>query len=216
MSTEILVNTTGRETRVALREHGSLTELHVDRGQDRGYVGCVYLGKVVRVLPGMQAAFVDIGLERAAFLYVGDIYPQFLDHKHGDEEEEEPEPDMTVAEEAPPRESPRPGQPLIQDLLTEGQEVVVQVAKDPIGTKGARVTTHITLPGRYLVFMPTVDHVGISRRIDRDRERRRLREFVDKNRPKGAGFIVRTVCATQSNQTLKQDMHARHTLDSGG
>jgi len=209
LSIEILVNVTGKETRLALLENSQLVEFHVDRGTDRGYVGNVYLGKVVRVLPGMQAAFVDIGLERAAFLYVGDIYPQLLDHKHGeeDEEEEAPDPDLTVAEEGPPREQPRPGQPMIQDLLKEGDEIVVQVAKDPIGTKGARVTTHITLPGRYLVFMPTVDHVGISRRIDRDRERRRLREFVDKNRPKGAGFIVRTVCAAQSNQTLKQDMN---------
>ena len=207
MSTEILVNSTGRETRVALREQGQLVEYHVDRGQDRGYVGNVYLGRVVRVLPGMQAAFVEIGLERAAFLYVGDIYPAFLDHKHtGEDAEEQEVPDLNDGEEAPAREMTRPGQPLIQDLLKEGQEVVVQVAKDPIGTKGARVTTHITLPGRYLVFMPTVDHVGISRRIDKDRERRRLREFVEKNRPKGAGFIVRTVCASQTNQTLKQDM----------
>ena len=207
MPTEILVNTTGKETRVALMENGQLVELHVDRGTDRGYVGNVYYGKVVRVLPGMQAAFVDIGLERAAFLYVGDIFPQLLDHKHGEETEETDDPDMTVVEEGPPRESPKPGQPAIQDLLNEGQEIVVQVAKDPIGTKGARVTTHITLPGRYMVFMPTVDHVGISRRIERDKDRRRLREFVDKNRPKGAGFIVRTICANQTNQTLKQDMN---------
>ncbi len=206
MPSEILVNTTGKETRLALLENNHLTELHIDRGTDRGFVGNVYLGRVVRVLPGMQAAFVDIGLERAAFLYVGDIYPQLLDHKHGDEDADEPDPEHTMMEEGPPREAPRPGQPAIQDLLTEGQEIVVQVAKDPIGTKGARVTTHITLPGRYMVFMPTVDHVGISRRIDRDKDRRRLREFVDKNRPKGAGFIVRTVCANQTNQTLKQDM----------
>jgi len=215
LGTEILVNSTGKETRVALMENQQLSELHIDRGVDRGYVGNVYLGKVVRVLPGMQAAFVDIGMERAAFLYVGDIYPQFLDgksHDHDGEDEDDDgdrglDEDATVAEEGPPRGAPRPGQPAIQDLLTEGQEIVVQVAKDPIGTKGARVTTHITLPGRYLVFMPTVDHVGISRRIERDRERRRLREFVDKNRPKGAGFIVRTVCASQTNVTLKQDMN---------
>ncbi len=193
-------------------ESGHLVELHVDRGVDRGYVGNVYLGRVVRVLPGMQAAFVDIGLDRAAFLYVGDIWPQMFDHKHAGDDEEpsegaEVDEDATVVEEAPPRDAPRPGQPAIQDLLTEGQEIVVQVSKDPIGTKGARVTTHVTLPGRYLVFMPTVDHVGISRRIAKDRERRRLREFVDKNRPKGGGFIVRTVCATQTNPTLKQDMN---------
>ncbi len=209
MPSEILVNVTGRETRVALMENNQLVELHVDRGVDRGYVGNVYLGRVVRVLPGMQAAFVDIGLDRAAFLYVGDIWPQMFDHKH-DEEAEPAEPnadeDATVVEEAAPREHPRPGQPSISDLIKEGEEIVVQVAKDPIGTKGARVTTHVTLPGRYMVFMPTVDHVGISRRIAKDKERRRLREFVDKNRPRGAGFIVRSACAMQTNQTLKQDM----------
>jgi ribonuclease G len=208
LSTEILVNTTGKETRLALMEHQQLAELHIDRGTDRGCVGNIYLGKVVRVLPGMQAAFVEIGLERAAFLYVGDIYPQMLEHNHDEEEgQDEADPDLTMTEEGPPRDVPRPGQPAIQDLIKEGDALVVQVSKDPIGTKGARVTTHITLPGRYLVFMPTVDHVGISRRIDKDRERRRLREFMEKNRPKGAGFIVRTVCAAQTNQTLKQDMN---------
>ena len=202
MPSEIIVNRTGRETRVALMENGQLAELHVDRGDRRSYVGNVYKGRVVRVLPGMQAAFVDIGLERAAFLYAGDIYPEFLDNA-GDEAVEDPE--QTVAE-AAPRSAPRAGQPPIQDLIREGQEVLVQVAKDPIGTKGARITTHITLPGRYMVFMPTVDHVGISRRIERDRERRKLRDFVEKHRPKGCGFIVRTVCAGQPTSALKQDI----------
>jgi ribonuclease G len=199
---EIIVNKTGRETRVALMENGLLAELHVDRGDKRGYVGNVYLGRVVRVLPGMQAAFVDIGLERAAFLYAGDIYPEFLDRNIGKEIDD---PDATVVE-AAPRATPRAGQPPIQDLIKEGQEVLVQVAKDPISTKGARIKTHITLPGRFTVFMPTVDHVGISRRIEKDRERRKLRDFVEKNRPKGAGFIVRTVCEGQQMTALKQDM----------
>ncbi|MEL6349009.1 MAG: Rne/Rng family ribonuclease [Myxococcota bacterium] len=202
MGNEIIVNRTGRETRVALMESGQLSELHVDRGDKSGYVGNIYLGKVVRVLPGMQAAFVDIGLERAAFLYAGDIYPEFLD-KHVGKEIDDPE--ATVAE-AAPRATPRAGQPAIQDLIEEGQEILVQVAKDPISTKGARIKTHITLPGRFTVFMPTVDHVGISRRIERDRERRKLRDFVEKNRPKGAGFIVRTVCEGQQLSSLKQDM----------
>jgi ribonuclease G len=203
LGNEIIVNRTGRETRVALMENGQLAELHVDRGDNKSQVGNVYFGKVVRVLPGMQAAFVDIGLERAAFLYVGDIYPEFIDNAGPEEEIDDPE--ATVAE-AAPRSQPRAGQPPIQDLIKEGQEIMVQVAKDPIGTKGARITTHITLPGRYMVFMPTVDHVGISRRIDRDRERRKLREFVEKNRPKGAGFIVRTVCDGQPMTALKQDI----------
>jgi len=202
LPSEIIVNKTGRETRVALMENGQLAELHVNRGDRRSYVGNVYKGRVVRVLPGMQAAFVDIGLERAAFLYAGDIYPEFLDNA-GDAEVSDPE--QTVAE-ATPRSAPRAGQPPIQDLIREGQEVLVQIAKDPIGTKGARITTHITLPGRYMVFMPTVDHVGISRRIERDRERRKLRDFVEKHRPKGCGFIVRTVCAGQPVANLKHDI----------
>jgi ribonuclease G len=202
LPSEIIVNTTGRETRVAIVENGQLVELHIDRGQDRGYVGSIYLGRVVRVLPGMQAAFVDIGLERAAFLYVGDIFPAFLDMA-GDDMPLDPE--LTVAEETP-RATPREGHPPIQDLLKEGQSIVVQVAKDPIGTKGARITTHITLPGRYLVYMPTVDHIGISRRIEKEKERRRLREFVERHRKKGAGFIVRTVCENQPLDELKADM----------
>jgi ribonuclease G len=208
VSTEIICNTTGRETRVALMENGRVAELHVDRGDDRGFVGNVYLGRVVRVLPGMQAAFVDIGLERAAFLYVGDIYEEFLKihvAEPRDDGDEQEHPELTV--EVPPhRATGRAGQPPIQDLLKEGQELVVQVAKDPIGTKGARLTTHIAMPGRYLVFMPTVEHVGISRRIERDRERRRLRDFVERHRPKGAGFIVRTVCEGKSTDALKQDI----------
>ena len=201
LGSEIIVNTTGRETRVALMENKQLGELHINRGSERGYVGNVYKGRVVRVLPGMQAAFVDIGLERAAFLYVGDIYSNLVDV--GDDDEP---PKLAAEDEDGPRSQPKVGQPAIQDLIKEGQEIVVQIAKDPIGTKGARITTPITLPGRYLVFMPTVNNVGISRRIDKDKERKRLRKFVEKYRPKGGGFIVRTVCKDQSEETLEQDM----------
>jgi ribonuclease G len=182
-------------------ENGHLAEIHIDRGYNRGYVGNVYFGKVVRVLPGMQAAFVDIGLERAAFLYVGDIYPEFLE-KNDDIVNDG---DATVVESVP-KSAPRPGTPPIQDLISEGQDLLVQVSKDPISTKGARIKTHITLPGRFTVFMPTVDHIGISRRIDRDKERRKMRDFVEKNRPEGCGFIVRTVCEGQPLDALKQDM----------
>ncbi|MCB9686944.1 MAG: Rne/Rng family ribonuclease [Alphaproteobacteria bacterium] len=207
---EVIVSTTGREVRVALVENGRLAELHIDRGDERGFVGNVYLGRVVRVLPGMQAAFVDIGLERAAFLYVGDIFQDFL-HMHEEgpvpvDDEEEPSEGKPPASEDKPRANARAGQPQIQDLLKEGQEIVVQVAKDPIGTKGARLTTHIALPGRFLVFMPTVEHVGISRRIDRDKERRRLRDFVEKHRKKGMGYIVRTVCEGAPTEALRADM----------
>ncbi|MBX2800932.1 MAG: Rne/Rng family ribonuclease [Myxococcales bacterium] len=202
MPSEIICSTTGREVRVALMENGRLAELQIDRGDERGFVGNVYLGRVVRVLPGMQAAFVDIGLERAAFLYVGDIYPDMLklQESQGDAEGRPQAPDDR------PRANAKAGQPAIQDLLKEGQEIVVQVAKDPIGTKGARLTTHLALPGRYLVFMPTVEHVGISRRIEREKERRRLRDFVERHRQKGMGYIVRTVCEGAPTEALKADM----------
>jgi ribonuclease G len=147
----------------------------------------------------MQAAFVDVGLERAAFLYVGDIYPELLDLHHGKKTAKK-------GSKAAASATPRAGQPAIQDLLKEGQKIVVQVAKDPIGTKGARLTTHIALPGRYLVFMPTVDHVGISRRIEKERERRRLREFVEQHRQNGCGYIVRTVCENQPTNALQADI----------
>jgi ribonuclease G len=206
---EIICNRTGREMRVALLEDGHLAELHVDRGGDRGTVGNIYLGRVVRVLPGMQAAFVDIGLDRAAFLYVGDIHPGSVqqrdeaDENDDDDDAEEP----TEGESRPQRSRPqRAGLPNIQDLITEGQEIIVQVAKDPIGTKGARITTHVAIPGRYLVYLPTVDHVGISRRIEKDKERRRLRELVTRTRRPGAGYIVRTVCETQTSDALRADM----------
>ncbi len=203
MPSEIICSTTGREVRVALMENGRLAELMIDRGDERGFVGSVYLGRVVRVLPGMQAAFVDVGLERAAFLYVGDIYPDMLKLQAPALVEDEAVP---PASEDRPRASAKAGQPAIQDLLKEGQEIVVQVAKDPIGTKGARLTTHIALPGRYLVFMPTVEHVGISRRIEKDKERRRLRSFVEQHRKKGMGYIVRTVCEGAPTEALKADM----------
>ena len=203
MGHEIIINKTGRETRVVVIEHGQLAEMHIDRGNNHGFVGNVYLGKVVRVLPGMQAAFVDIGLERAAFLYAGDIYPEFIEQN---EESIEINGDITVVESSSSS-KPKQGIPPIQDLVHEGQELLVQVAKDPINTKGARIKTHITLPGRFTVCMPTVDHIGISKKIDRDKERRKLRDFVNKNRSKGCGFIIRTVCLGQPLSAIEQDMN---------
>jgi ribonuclease G len=332
----LVINAAGPETRVALVENGTISEFYLERKKDKGIVGNIYKGKVVRVLPGMQAAFVDIGLEKAAFLYVGDVAggPDFSESfelseapegEHGeppmgeipaedtadssaapaendteesDEEGSAPEevaaesaapaveaaPAEVVAEAAPAPEAPvapvqgefalsteappaeatpapvegegatataaaveataeekrtrfkpdehrkitakpieplakrtrRPGAPdkrekiarsaKIEDLLKEGQEVIVQVVKDPIGSKGARVTCHISLPGRHLVFMPTVDHVGISRRIENEKERRRLRELVDGLRPAGTGFIVRTVADGVQRDKLTADI----------
>ncbi len=204
MSNEIIINTTGRETRVAVMERGQLAELHIDRGDQQSYIGNVYLGKVVRVLPGMQAAFVEIGLERAAFLYAGDIYTEFIERNMDSTVSDDGE-DHTVIE-TTSKHTSKKGIPPISDLVREGQEILVQVSKDPISTKGARVKTHITLPGRFTVCMPTVDNIGISKKIAREKERRKLRDFVQSHRQKGCGFIVRTICQGQALSALEQDM----------
>jgi len=334
MSSILVINAAGRETRVALVENGHIAEFYLERKKDKGIVGNIYKGRVVRVLPGMQAAFVDIGLEKAAFLYVSDVFydPDFsraqFELTEGEHEEppegpelepgdetppsssdaaaslepalesaetmplsreaaeapalaassdanaslSEPAPDLatTVVEPVvspsvvvqelaevsatptaepsapavPPESGSREVEPRqeshssreqrlrdrqrgnrdergrgrngdrfrqrtpakIEDLLKVGQEVLVQISKDPIGSKGARLTSHISIPGRHLVFMPTVDHVGISRRISNDRERRRLREIVDRLRPPGTGFIVRTVAENVPQEKLESDI----------
>lgn len=201
----LVINADGPETRVALVENGLLGELYIERKQERGIAGNVYKGRVQRVLPGMQAAFVDIGLEKSAYLHVSDVRGtpddlRRLMHKTGDGDrhrsvDDDDEDEMTPSSGA-----------RIEDLLKEGQEIVVQVNKEPISTKGARITRYISLPGRHLVFMPTVDHIGISRRIGSDKERRRLREIIESMRPAGSGFIVRTVAEGIAERELRADM----------
>jgi ribonuclease G len=193
MANELVINVTPQETRLALLEDRVLTELHIERHRDRGITGNIFKGKVVKVLPGMQAAFVDIGLEKAAFLYVTDVYG-------GMEEYEEMgmmSLDMTNYLNPPSQ---------IQDLIFEGQEVLVQVSKEPLGTKGTRITSHVTLPGRYLVFMPTVDHIGVSRKIKDEKERRRLREIAQSIKPPTGGFIIRTASEGAEAEEIKNDM----------
>ncbi len=266
----LVINVEFGETRVALIEDGIITELQVERTNNQTTVGNIYLGKVIRVLPGMQAAFVDIGQERAAFLHVEDVirpqdFDDFLsggsdsqqedastedlpaaveqtsgtDHDDASDETAEPSPwgevpghDDSLSAQYPERtvhaarkgtrrdprrqahqDKPRSGGPArisrstpIREVLREGQEIIVQVSKDPIGTKGARVTSHISLPGRYVVYMPTVDHVGVSRRIGSDRERARLREAIDAMRPPKGGLIVRTVAEGLTKKQLKADI----------
>ncbi len=213
MGVEIVINPAPEETRVAVLENQILTELYIDRKRDRGIVGNVYKGRVVKVLPGMQAAFVDVGVERAAFLYVADVTTSsdedqpVLDGEAPDVADGEPkdteEPEEDAAKTPPrPRRVHRP----IEELLEEGQEVVVQVTKDPIGTKGCRVTTYLSLPGRYLVYMPTVNHVGISRRIGDEAERTRLREMMQRLRKPGTGYIIRTVSEGTSEEEFRLDM----------
>jgi len=193
MANEIIINVTPQETRVVLLEEGVLAELYVERTKDRGIMGNIYKGKVVKVLPGMQAAFVDIGLEKAAFLYVSDVYGRVEDYE-----------EMGFPREEMPLYFNPPSQ--IEDLLSEGQEVLVQVSKEPLGTKGTRITSHISLPGRYLVYMPTVDHVGVSRRIKDDNERKRLREIVQTIKPTSGGFIVRTASEGADSDEIRNDM----------
>lgn len=193
MANELIINVTPQETRVALLEERALSELYIERTKDRGIVGNVYKGKVMKVLPGMQAAFVDIGLERAAFLYVSDVYGKVEDYEEIGFQGEE----MTLYF--------NPSSP-IEDLLSEGQEIMVQVSKEPLGTKGTRITSHITLPGRYLVFMPTVDHIGVSRRIKDEKERGRLRELVQSIKPSAGGYIVRTASEGADTDEIRNDM----------
>src|SRR6516165_2124981 len=193
----LVINADGPETRVALIENGQLAELYIERRRERGIVGNIYKGRVRRVLPGMQAAFVDIGTDKAAFLYVADVRGAPEDYRSLFVDSDEP---------AEPKKGRGHAQSRIEDLVKENSDILIQIAKGPIGTKGARSTAYVSLPGRNLVFMPTVDHIGISRRIGTDKERKRLRSIVESMRPEGAGFIVRTVAEGVSEKELRADM----------
>jgi ribonuclease G len=254
MSNEIIMNVTPGETRIARFDSGVLTELSIERDSDLQVAGNIYLGRITRVLPGMQAAFVDIGLEKAAFLYVADVVPDLFEgitdedldevgKQNGGEgtdnessgiedgpdgmegpEEDAPAPEPSQQKDGkgpqtanaqrggrrfsrrpPPRRSRGP-LPRIEDVVKEGQTIVVQVAKEPIRTKGARITSHISLPGRYLVYMPTVKHVGVSRRISSYEERMRLKEILHNHKPATGGFIARTSSIGASEEKLVDDM----------
>jgi ribonuclease G len=205
LNSDLIINATPVETRVALVENGVITDLLIERKKDMGLVGSIYKGRILRVLPGMQACFVDIGLDRAAFLYVGDIRDESASNEDiliDDETDVHHDDENTAVDTV----KPPPPKAQIQDLVKEGQEILVQVAKDPIGTKGARITMHISLPGRHLVYMPTVQHIGISRRIEREEERKRLKEVVKSLRPPEGGFIVRTACEGVPEKTIQSDM----------
>jgi len=196
MSIEILVNAAPRETRAALLENGALQELFIERASRRGLVSNLYKGRVSRVLPGMQAAFLEIGLARTAFLHVADILGPPPDPGNDANEQRE-----------------APGETDIRTLVREGDELLVQVVKDPLGTKGARLSTHVSLPSRYLVFMPRGSRVGVSSRIESEAERNRLRELVATLADEGArnggtrgGYIVRTAAMGAPLEALHADM----------
>lgn len=203
MPNKLIINATSYETRVALLESGVVSELFIERRRDLGILGNIYKGKVVKVLPGMQAAFVDIGLERTAFLYVADVREEMEEYEAFMKEEGE---GIEFESEFGPVRFTQTVSAPIEDLLKEGQDVLVQVSKEPLGTKGARITSHISLPGRHLVFTPTVDHVGVSRKIEDEKERKRLKEIVTGIRPPGTGFIIRTASEGKSEEELKADM----------
>jgi ribonuclease G len=224
MADQLVVNVTPFETRVALVEEGAVAEIFIERHRDRGIVGNIYLGRVQRVLPGMQAAFVEIGLDKAAFLYVGDVVPpdepdddvDDHEHDHDHDGDELPAPVVSPAAGGPPKKpKARSGRDRrIEEVLKQGQQVLVQITKDAIGTKGPRVTCNISMPGRHLVYMPTHRHIGISRRITDEGERTRLRTtlealkptFVDDKHPDVGGFVVRTVSEGLSREKLQADM----------
>ncbi len=207
MTNELIINVRPYETRVAVVENGVVVELYRQRKNGQEILGNIYRGKITRVLPGMQAAFVDIGLERSAFLYVSDVHKDIM---HIEQMMFE---DYTEANGSDIYDSEtfQPGQIkdtmlLIEDLLHEGQQIMVQVSKEPLGEKGARLTSYISIPGRHLVLMPTVEHIGISRRIENKEKRERLKNIVQEIKPGSSGFIIRTVSEDASKEILKNEM----------
>jgi len=188
MSKKIIINVTTHETRVALIEEETIAELFIERGSDSEIAGNIYKGRVQRVLPGMQAAFVDIGMEQAAFIYVDDVVRDSVSEyeklfRNGIDNQEETSQEKKEIHHIPFH---------IEELITEDQEILVQVAKSPMGTKGPRVTSNISIPGRFLVLMANSEHVGISKRIENEEERLRLKEIIESMRKNGFGYIVRT------------------------
>ena len=222
MNKEMVISSTGHETSVAILEDDLVTEVFIERERQRGVVGNIYKGRVSTVLPGMQSAFVDIGLERDGFLYVSEVLDTLEEFERlaaEDEDERTPpggQPDARQGDNGrgdrargKDRDREREPEPKIEDLLKQGQEILVQVVKEPLGTKGARITSHVTLPGRFLVFMPTVDHIGVSRKIDSREERARLRGIVREFRQQqglAGGVIIRTAAADRPREDIVSDL----------
>ena len=200
MKREIFINSTPQESRIAIMEDSALAEFLIERKQERGIAGNLYKGKVVRVLPGMQAAFVEIGMEKAGFLHASDFFDipddVQLIASSGDE----------VEFEEPPKPPPSTRRLPLEKRISPGEEILVQVAKDPLGTKGARITSHVSLPGRYMVFMPNTKNIGISRRIEGEAERKRLKEIAHSLGTAAGGFILRTACEGRSKREIQRDL----------
>ena len=255
MNKEMIISSSDHDTRVAILEDDQVVEIFIERERSRGVVGNIYKGRVSKVLPGMQSSFIDIGLERDAFLYVSEVVntvEEFDRLESGEDEDEEDDeragesaPALAVAGAAVVESEPLPSadapgaalqngggrserrgrareerdrdkpEPKIEDLLKEGQEILVQVVKEPLGTKGARLTSHVTMPGRFLVFMPTVDHVGVSRKIESREERSRLRGIVKSFREQHGfigGVIIRTAASGRSEEDIVSDLSWFHQI----
>jgi ribonuclease G len=215
MTKEMIISSNGHETMVAILEDDLVAEVFIERERQRGVVGNVYKGRVSKVLPGMQSSFIDLGLERDGFLYVADVVDtleEFDKLESGDDDASAaPRPERA---EGRVREDAR-AQPRIEDLLKEGEEILVQVVKEPLGTKGARLTSHVTMAGRFLVFMPTVDHVGVSRKIESREERSRLRGIVREFRETHGftgGVIIRTAAGGRPKEDIVSDLEAFHKI----
>jgi ribonuclease G len=215
----MIVSSNGHETMVAILEDDLVAEIFVERERHRGVVGNVYKGRVSKVLPGMQSSFIDLGLERDGFLYVADVIDTLVefDKLAGDDDDDAAGASGNGggSKGRPERDRQDRPQQKIEELLKEGQEIVVQVVKEPLGTKGARLTSHVTMPGRFLVFMPTVDHIGVSRKIESREERGRLRGIVREFREAHGftgGVIIRTAAAGRPKEDILGDLDAFHKI----
>jgi ribonuclease G len=214
MTKEMIISSNGHETMVAILEDDLVAEIFVERERQRGVVGNVYKGRVSKVLPGMQSSFIDVGLERDGFLYVADVIDTMEEFDKLDAGDEDDKGDAGRSGSGRDRDRDKP-QPKIEDLLREGQEILVQVVKEPLGTKGARLTSHVTMAGRFLVFMPTVDHVGVSRKIESREERGRLRGIVREFREAHGftgGVIIRTAASGRPREDIVSDLEAFHKI----
>ena len=233
MTTELIINKGDFETRVALMEEGKLAEIFIERNESSPRHGNIYKGKVMQVLPGIQASFIDIGWEKSAFLYAGDFYEidaldyDFFEPGESDQDDNAENPEdgnrgerksesgKSAASASSKRKKPtkkRKGLPNIDQLIKKNQEILVQIAKEPVKTKGARVTSHISLPGRFLVYMPTSSSIGISRKIRSDAEKKRLKNIVLKYRSEGTGFIIRTAAENASEIDIERDIRVLNGL----
>ena len=219
MNKEMIISSTPHETRVAILEDDDVAEVFIERERHRGVVGNLYKGRVSKVLPGMQCAFVDLGLERDGFLYVSDVVDASEQFAGFETDEDDGQPAAQgggrpqQARGGPRRDKQSAPEVKIEDLVKEGQDIIVQVAKEPLGTKGARLTSHATMPGRFLVFMPTVNHVGVSRKIDSREDRSRLRGIVKEFREEHGfqgGLIIRTAAGGRSKDDIVADLSYFH------